>query len=213
MVNSEKINSYLNYNYIPFNKNQCIKRILIMWIFSIIVCFIGNNSILWALLLGMVNIAVTTLFIFLITKYRSLKLSRYLCDSIFYLYIGIILTFASYRVMVLSISTKPLLLISMMFLLVIWISIFMFAVVLNIKRNKYSKNKSFKMSSSLPLCGAMLGILISRVFLSGRTQDEVLISMSIMLFILSLMVCLPSVNLMKVFFCLKNTETGDGQFR
>ena len=42
MVDNKQINAFINYNYIPFNKKQCIKRIILIWLFGAMLSIISN---------------------------------------------------------------------------------------------------------------------------------------------------------------------------
>ena len=56
MVNNKQINAFINYNYIPFNKKQCIKRIILIWLFSAMLSIISNMKVFWILLLGCIDL-------------------------------------------------------------------------------------------------------------------------------------------------------------
>ena len=93
MVDRQCIDEFLDYNFIPFNKKQCIKRIFLVWIVSAIVCFIAGRYVFWIVPLGCVDILISVIFIVLSIKYSKSRISRYLVDGVFWLYMAVILNF------------------------------------------------------------------------------------------------------------------------
>ena len=197
MVNNENIDAFINYNYIPFNKAQSIKRIVFMWVSSTILCLIGKQLLIWMLPFALINILISILFITLITKSNDSKLSRYLSDGIFYLYIAVVLNLASYRVMTLQIGSNGILAIILMLLMLACILIFVFVTLSNIKSNKFSGIGNAKKIISLPFLGGICGILAAKFFMQGQSQQTVLIIVAFIFLILSFIMSIPSINLLK----------------
>jgi uncharacterized membrane protein YdcZ (DUF606 family) len=198
MMDKQHIEEFLDYNFIPFNKKQCIKRILFIWIFSAIVCFLDNRYVFWILPLGCVDVFISIFFAVLIVKYSELRISRYLFDGIFWLYISVILDVAAYRLLTLYTGSNWMLLIMLMSLLIVCILIFAIIVFQNIKSGKYARTYSNK----LPIwsfCGGVLGIFVARVFLQSLSQEGLTVFLSYLLLVLSLMTSVGSVSLVKAF--------------
>lgn len=206
MVSNENINAFIDFNFIPFNKWQCIKRLSGIWILSTILCFISKQFDLCVLIFGIINVLVTILFITLIAKYKQNKISRYLCDGIFYLYIAVILNVASYNVIALVTGSNCILLLFFLLLLVVCILIFTFATLSNIKSNKYSGINNAKKAFAFPLfCGAG-GVLVAKIFLQGQSQQIALTIVAFVLLILSFVLSIPSINLLKAILCKKQID-------
>ena len=98
MVNNKNILAFLNYNYTPFSKVQCIKRALMVWAASAALCLVNQPFELWIVPLAIANVMVSMLFTALMAKFSQTQSARYLCDGIFYLYMAVLLNLASYRV-------------------------------------------------------------------------------------------------------------------
>ena len=47
MVNKKNILAFLNYNYMPFSKTQCIKRALMVWAAGAALCLVNQPLKLW----------------------------------------------------------------------------------------------------------------------------------------------------------------------
>lgn len=198
MVNGENIDAFINYNYVPFSKTQTIKRIIMIWISSVALCFLGKGSMLWVIPTGIVSLTISVFFAVLITKYNFSKTSRYMCDGVFYLYMSIILNLASYRVMTLKIGANWLLLIILLLLLLACILLFMIVTLLNIKAGRFVQKNASKKVVSLPFICGLCGILVAKFVLQEQTQEATLQMGAILLLILSFVVSIPSVNLLRV---------------
>ena len=197
MINGENVNAFINYNYVPFSKTQAIKRMIMIWISSAVLCFFGKGSMLWVIPTGIVSLSISGFFVVLITKYHFSKNARYMCDGVFYLYMSIILNLASYSVMTLRIGANWLLLIILLLLLLVCILLFMLVTLLNMKAGRFVQKSVSKKFASLPfVCGAC-GILAAKFVLQGQTQEATLQLVAILLLILSFMASIPSVNLLR----------------
>ena len=100
MVKRESIISFMNYNYTPFSIKQCLIRIVLVWVLSALCC-IGEFSWLIIYIIIFFDIAISAVFGTL-----SKKISRYLCDGLFCLYVSIILNQAAYRVLTLLVDVN-----------------------------------------------------------------------------------------------------------
>lgn len=197
MVNDRRVKEFLDYNYMPFNRIQCIKRLFIVWIMSTILCFIGKPLALWIVSVVLFNISLSVLFAVLIFKYSISPISRYLCDGTFFLYISVILNLSSYRVIVLLSSSNYMLAILLMVLLIICILLFTLIAISSIKNGKYSTTKNRSKHSFWPYVGAACGVFIAPFILQRQSQNEVLLLISYCLLILSFLTSIASVNLLK----------------
>ena len=199
MVKYQCMESFINYNYIPFSKMQCIKRILLIWFFGFLLCVLGKNNVSWAILLGVVNICISGMFVYLMMRLSQSNISRFLCDGVFYLHMAVILNLASYRVMSLQIWENILLCFILLFLLFICILIFLIAVYINIKKDKYNSDTQNGKIISFPFLGALGGMLVAQIILKDQSQQFLLTMVAFLLLILSFMISIGSINLLKVF--------------
>lgn len=42
-MNRERMEEFINFGFVPFCKSQCIKRLLCIWLFSAVLCFVGGG--------------------------------------------------------------------------------------------------------------------------------------------------------------------------
>ena len=203
MVEHEKISKFINYNYTPFDKKQCLKRLFIVWITSVALSLLGEKNIPWMLMLGLIDLSISIMFITLMARYNQLQIARYLCDGIFYLYMSVTLNLASYRIMAIQNGSNWMLATILMSLLMICICIFVYIVFLNIKSENYSEKSIPKRTISLQCLGGIVGVFVARSLLPGQSQQEALTLLSYMLLILSFIMGIPSITLLKALFCKK----------
>ena len=202
-LNAEDIAAYLDYNYVPFRKLQCVGRIFIVLLSGAGLCLIGERSLLWAVPVGLLSLLITAAFIVLMARFSSLRISRYLCDGTFGLYIAVVMNLGAYRCTALQAGSSVLRLIAMLGLLLVWVAAFAAITVSWIRAGKFSSSDPSKPNFWLPgLCGAA-GMGLARVFLQGRSQQTVFAVLTVGLLILSLMMGMISSLLLKAWFCAR----------
>lgn len=199
MVNTNNIISFLNFNYTPFSKKQCIVRLIVIWTLSSLCC-IGKFSFLMICVSLIFNIAISTIFCILMVKHQKAKISRYLCDGLTYLYISIILNIASYNFLTLEINESWILSIIFLILLFLCICSFLLLVYFNIKSDKYTIESNIKKSFFSPLIGSVCGIAFTKLFLQNVSMDISILIVSMILLILSFALSIGSLNLLKALF-------------
>ena len=135
----EQIEAYLSYGYTPFRKVQCVERIIGAWVASAVLLVIGERSVAWAVPLGLCCLLITALFAALTARHSEKRLSRYLCDGVFSLYLALLLDLAAYRITVLQSGASLLRAAGFVGLLLLSIAAWGLLVRRNIKSNKYSE--------------------------------------------------------------------------
>mgnify|MGYP004501215019 CR=1 FL=1 len=198
MVNNKNILAFLNYNYTPFSKAQCIKRALMVWAASTALCLVNQPLKLWIEPMAITNVIVSMLFTALVAKFSQTQFARYLCDGIFYLYMAVLLNLASYRVMTVQIGSNWLLAIILIGMLAICIFVYLLITLSNIKSGKFLKENYSGAGASLPIICGGAGILAARALLQGQSQNVVLTVIACVLLILSFIMGIPSINILKV---------------
>lgn len=113
-LSTEDIAAYLDYKYVPFSKAQCVRRIFIVLLSGAGLCLIRERSLPWAVPVGLLSLLITAAFIVLMVRFSSLRISRYLCDGIFGLYIAVIMNLGAYRCTALQAGSSVLRLIAML---------------------------------------------------------------------------------------------------
>lgn len=205
-LSTEDIAAYLDYNYIPFKKTQCVGRIFIVLLSGAGLCLIRERSLLWAVPVGLLSLLITAAFIVLMVRFSSLRISRYLCDGAFGLYIAVIMNLGAYRCTALQAGSSVLRLIAMLALLFIWAAAFAAITVSWIRAGKFSSSDPSKPNFWLPGLFVFAGMGLARVFLQGRSQQTVIAVIAGGLLILSLIMGMLSSNLLRAWFFAKHMD-------
>ena len=205
-LSTEDIAAYLDYNYIPFKKTQCIGRIFIVLLSGAGLCLIRERSLLWAVPVGLLSLLITAAFIVLMVRFSRLRISRYLCDGIFGLYIAVIMNLGAYRCTALQAGSSVMRLIAMLGLLLIWAAAFAAITVSWIRAGKFSSSDPSKPNFWLPGLFVFAGMGLARVFLQGRSQQTVFAVITVGLLILSLVLGMTGSFLLKAWFCAKHMD-------
>ena len=205
-LSTEDLAAYLDYNYIPFKKTQCVGRIFIVLLSGAGLCLIRERSLLWAVPVGLLSLLITAAFIVLMVRFSRLRISRYLCDGIFGLYIAVIMNLGAYRCTALQAGSSVLRLIAMLGLLLIWAAAFAAITVSWIRAGKFSSSDPSKPNFWLPGLFVFAGMGLARVFLQGRSQQTVFAVITVGLLILSLVMGMTGSFLLKAWFCAKHMD-------
>ena len=205
-LSTEDIAAYLDYNYIPFKKTQCVGRIFIVLLSGAGLCLIRERSLLWAVPVGLLSLLITAAFIVLMVRFSRLRISRYLCDGIFGLYIAVIMNLGAYRCTALQAGSSVLRLIAMLGLLLIWAAAFAAITVSWIRAGKFSNADPSKPNFWLPGLFVFAGMGLARVFLQGRSQQTVFAVITVGLLVLSLVMGITGSFLLKAWFCARYTD-------
>ena len=201
----EQIEAYLSYGYTPFRKVQCVERIIGAWVASAVLLVIGERSVAWAVPLGLCCLLITALFITLTVRHSKERLSRYLCDGVFSLYLALLLDLAAYRITVLQSSASLLRAAGFVGLLLLSIAAWGLLVRKNIKSNKYSEAAKPQKIGAWAYIGGAVGVLAAPVLLAG--WDGLTVS-SVGLISLSLLLSVGSLNLQRALLDIK-TQRGE----
>ena len=202
-MSNEQIEAFLKFNFIPFSKAQCIKRLIIAWAAGAALCFIGGLAAPWILAAAAGCLPISALFAALTVKHSRTQMSRYLCDGVFWLYIAVMLNLASYRVTVLIIGSDWVLLALQTAVLAVFTFAFVPVVVSNIKHDKYTKTATPPKAALLPCLAAALGMGAAKIFLPGQSQHTSLAVISAALMLLSFLAAIGSVNLLKALMYMR----------
>lgn len=205
-LSTEDIAAFLDHGYVPFRKLQCVGRIFIVLLSGAGLCMIGERSLLWAVPVGLLCLLITAVFIVLMVRFGSLRISRYLCDGTFWLYIAVVMNLSAYRCTVLQAGSSVLRLIAMLGLLLIWAAAFAAITVSWIRAGKFSTSDPSKPNFWLPgLCG-VAGMGLARVFLQGQSQQTALAVITVGMLVLSLVMGMTGSFLLKAWFCAKHMD-------
>jgi hypothetical protein len=205
MVKSNQIEEFINYNFIPFSKRQCIKRIFFIGIASYTLCILGLLSVPWVVVTSLL-FCIPALFLLLLTKSNDLKLNRFLCDGIYHMTMSIIFNLAAYRVVAWKNGTMPALLMVFMSLLILSYVVCTLVVHLSIKHQYYRANATSRKVSLLAFGGCLLGSMVARLSLNNADQQLAVTLLSTILLLLSFVIGIGGLNLLKAWLYLRGTD-------
>lgn len=205
-LSAKDVAAFLDYGYVPFRKAQCVGRIFIVLLSGTGLCLIRERSLLWAVPVGLLSLLITAAFIVLMVQFSRLRISRYLCDGIFGLYIAVIMNLGAYLCTALQAGSSVLRLIAMLGLLLIWAAAFAAITVSWIRAGKFSSSDPSKPNFWLPGLFVFAGMGLARVFLQGRSQQTVFAVITVGLLVLSLVMGVTGSFLLKAWFCAKHMD-------
>lgn len=205
MVNN--ITHFIDYNFVPFSKGQCIKRMMFIWLLNIPFYFFKNSILFLGLFFSIINLIVSVCFIRLIYKFADSKSSRFICDGIMYLYISILLITFSYIALTFVIGEKILLLCILLCALLLFVFLFTKLVYKYIMEDRYNVRSGNKKINSLPFIGAFSAILLARLFLNDISNNLAVTLFSMCLLFLAFIISIGSINLVKVLLMKKVKNT------
>jgi len=205
MVNNKNIKFFINYNFTPFRKLQCIKRALFMWILNIPFYILGKSNIYFGVMFSIINFLVSVGFIVMMIKSANAKSSRFICDGITCFCVSFALVIYSYIALTYVIGANLLLLGLLLCIFFAFIVLFIKLIYKNITKDRYSTQQDNKKVSLLPFIGAISAGLMARLFLNDITNNIALVLLSMCLLFLAFVTSIGSVNLLKVYL-MKKTE-------
>lgn len=187
-MTSKKITSFKNYNFTPFNKKQCIQRLIFMWIYGIAICLLSTPFYAWLSFVIAGNISVSIFFIFLIAKKSKEKISRFWCDGICYLYNAFLTYLLSYFFITLDRTNDWLLFIILMCMFILVFIAILISICSNIEKDRYnSKNDISPLSklSIFSLLGASFAMFIMRIISHYLSPNSTIVLISALCLLLA----------------------------
>ena len=212
MVKKQSVEDFINYNFKPFSRAQCIKRMIFIFLSGTAMCALGKDAIAAKVICGVTCAATVILFINLLSKHNEEKSLRFLCDGTFWSCIILLLFSAAYRLLSYNLGEGPFLFICLFIILAAFCVVTVLMIYANIKSERYSGNSSDKSSHTvLPFAFGALGVLCARIFLPDRGTNSSLTIVAIGLLILAFPIAIGGIgNLLKVFL-EKKYKTNEAQ--
>lgn len=202
MLNKYSINSFINFNYAPFVRKQCLIRLLVILLLSAL-CLIGSSKLISLIFIILLDVLISIVFVLLIFKFPKEKSSRFICDGLTSLYDSILLNLLSYRVLTLQFGVNTLVMLIFLLFLFMCVIISFFLVLYNIKKDRYKTELKNKPILLLSMLGAVSGIVFAKSLLPNVSQSYIILLSSMLLLIISFLFSTGSVSLLKVYFIKK----------
>ncbi len=194
----DHIDLFLNYNYKPISKKNCVENILLVWLVSIWICLIGDNKIQWAIVVGVLDIAAVVVSLFLMIKHKNTPTARHGCDCVLMFSLSFAFLLISYRLQTKESGENFLLLAFLLFLLLLCNAGVLLLTLDRIKKNKYAIQSKSSGYAWIPIAGSVLGIVFARLFLPDIQEDKVLLLTAVSAIFLSFVCSVGTVALLKL---------------
>lgn len=209
MMKQDNILSFVNFNYIPFSRKQCIIRLFVTWLLSGL-CLVGSGKLISLFFVAFFDLLIGVVFGVLIVRFPKEKISRFICDGLTFLYASIILNIFSYKLIAWNFGDNIALMLIFALLLLMCILLSVWLVLRNIKADKYKTNKVSKGIFAFSMLGAVSGWIFAKCALRDISQSDAVLLVSVLLLFLSLLLSIGSMSLLKAYFLkyLSGIENG-----
>ncbi len=202
-IKLENLKAFINFGYIPFSKKQCILRIILLWMFSTIPCILSKQVVYWAIAFAFINILVSIALVTVVVKHSKQKVSRFLCDGIFNLYLSVLLNVSAYRIFYIENGEN----LWMLFLFLLLMFLVIFAIwmstIKNIRNDVYGVKRKESIHAPIIVGGGVLGISFAKYYFETNPESAGYIFLAIMLLLISFLTCLGSLGLLRAFIVSK----------
>ena len=202
-MNQTNLQHFLDHQYTPFSKRQCIQRMIVIWLLSLVPVFVGTHSAAWALVLAVLNLIISVLFVFLMVRDPQSRLQRYLCDGVAFLHLAVLLMLSAYRTITFKNGDNWILLLLLAAVLAADILFFFFLTLRNIVTDKYRPDNAKSGSAVAPYVFGAAGFMAAGWILHGQGQEAALTILAICFMALSLIMGIGSLNLMKAYYSFR----------
>lgn len=206
-MDKDKILGFIDYKFIPFSKKQCIKRLILIWMFNIPFYYINDFTFYIGIVFSVVNLIISIIFIYFILKASNKKESRFFCDGITTTYYAVLLNIAAF--ILLSHNKEYSILLFLMLLSFLLISFLLFSVMVFqcIKNDAYTGNNTGGGKFALfPFGSGLFGCLVARLLFSNTNDTQIgIIVLGLCLLFLSCIASIGSMSFVKILL-LRNLK-------
>lgn len=203
-MNSDQTNieNFINYNYTPYSRGQCVKRVIWLLIACAVCGFVGGLSYIWICVSMLIFCAAAAILINNARKNKGAMQQRFIGDGVFYLSMSLALNLLTYRTFTAGKGENLLLLFVLLAMLAASMTATHRIIQKNIAKNNYAKSNAGGTSAGIIIFSA-LGVLLAPFILAGQSQDAYIMIIASVLLFLSILIGVGALNLMKVRY-LKN---------
>lgn len=172
-MNKDNWFNFVYYNYMPFSKSQCIKRLILLWFFNIPFYLLKYFRFI-GISFTIINIIISVIFVYFIFKQSNTEEARFLCDGITTSYYAILLNAVAYILLDYNQNHGFPLMIGLIAFLLITTFVFLLLAYKCIKNDKFAQsNTTTGKYTIVPFGSGVLGILFARILLSNVENTQV----------------------------------------
>ena len=183
--------------------SHVIKRLLLLILFSVPICLVGNNRCLWAIVIVAMWMLTMLLFLIAFKKPSNKYITRFVCDGSFSIHMSLLLLFLSYKLITIDLDDSLLLLSIMLLLFLMVIALFLFITYLNIKKGAFTVQRANRVNMFIPIIFGVSGMITARVILVDQSQDNLIMFVAFVLLLLSLLLSIGSINILRAILFYK----------
>lgn len=191
------IENFINYNYTPYSRGQCVKRVIWLLMSCAVCGFVGGFSIVWLCISALIFCTAVVILINNGKNNKGTMQQRFIGDGVFYLAMSLELNLLSYRTFTIGKGANMLLLLVILAILAASMAAMRKTVQRNIAKNNYAKGSSGSTATGAILFSA-LGVLIAPLILAGESQDAYIMIIASILLLCSILLGVGTMNLMKL---------------
>lgn len=211
MVNEEDIKNFVFFNFVPFEKSQCVKRIALIIFLNFNICMafkfikvLGFQVQISAFDIGLlcyvfgISFLAVIVLAFLMIKLSKTIKARFLSDGITFLYLSLISNVGAYKLFTLKTGNSLIVFFVFLFLLAVAVLLWTAFVNKNMRTNKYTNDNKKQKKLAAPFIFGAAGMLTAKFLLQGASQDFDIKLASVILLMLSLLLGVSVLSFWKV---------------
>ena len=139
-IDSEKLESFINHNYIPQKRYKIVRDILLMWIVGIMTSILGANPIITTILVMSLVIYYTYISVRVLRIKEIDMANTNLYRGVQGVVIAFICVVISYKILAWNNNVRIILLISFIIFMIISMNVFIKLGIKNIKNDAFKNN-------------------------------------------------------------------------
>lgn len=198
------IENFINYNYTPYSRGQCVKRVIWLLMSCAVCGFVGGFSIVWLCISALIFCTAVVILINNGKNNKGTMQQRFIGDGVFYLAMSLTLNLLSYRTFTVGKGENLLLLLIILAILAVSMVATHSIIRKNIAKNNYAKGSSGSTATGAILFSA-LGVLVAPLIIAGQSQEVYIAIIASVFQLCSILLGVGALNLMKLRY-LKNIK-------
>lgn len=205
-IDSEKLESFINHNYMPLKKHNIVKAILFIWIVGIMTSILGANPIVTTILIMSFVIYYTYISV-KILKIKDIDMANAnLYQGIEGIVIAFICVVISYKIFAWNNNMGIILLVLFIIFLILSMILLMKLGIRNIKKDVFRNAKNnTSIIYVVSFGGGILGISLGSILLSDANQKGILVLVAFILLAMALCFAGSVIYLIK-YYILTNID-------
>ena len=205
-IDSEKLESFINHNYIPQKRYKIVRDILLMWIVGIMTSILGANPIITTILVMSLVIYYTYISVRVLRIKEIDMANTNLYRGVQGVVIAFICVVISYKILAWNNNMGIILLVLFIIFLILSMILLMKLGIRNIKKDVFRNAKNnTSIIYVVSFGGGILGISLGSILLSDANQKGILVLVAFILLAMALCFAGSVIYLLK-YYILTNID-------